>query len=136
MIEKLENTGNRLGKAGASIKESFANIGTWGERHLGERTRKILGGIGRAIIGIPIAIYHGFIGFFKGLGKLITGARLYHIIIFILCGLMMVLLSTIQFIMEGEFPLRAVFFVDLGLVMFIIGLVVIIIRSVYRLVYK
>jgi hypothetical protein len=48
----------------------------------------------------------------------------------------MVLLSTIQFIMEGEFPLRAVFFVDLGLVMFIIGLVVIIIRSVYRLVYK
>lgn len=136
MIEKLEKAGEKLGNAGTSMKSGMGNVGAWTEAHFGERSQKILRGTGRFLIGIPLGIIHGIGYFFSGLGKLIVESKLYHIIVFIMCGLLMVLMTTIQFILEGDYPLRAIFFVDLGLIMFIIGFVAIIIRSIYRLVYK
>lgn len=130
--EKMDNFGRRL----VESKESFYSARIWFEDHVGERAASVLKTIGRVLWAVPLGIAHGIGYFFKGIGRMIVNSKAWQLILYIVFGLTILLTTVVQFVMAGRYPLRAVFFTNLGFGMFISGIIIFLIRFIYKLAYK
>ncbi|MFO8018482.1 MAG: lanthionine synthetase LanC family protein [Promethearchaeia archaeon] len=132
LTEKIDNFGQRL----VESREGFYDARIWFEDHIGERAASVLKTIGRIIWSVPLGIAHGIVYFFKGIGRMIVKSKAWQLIFYIVTGLAILLTTVLQFIMAGGYPLRAVFFMNLGFGMFITGIIAFLIRFIYKLTYK
>ncbi|MGQ4874695.1 MAG: hypothetical protein ACP6IY_11555, partial [Promethearchaeia archaeon] len=74
--------------------------------------------------------------FFKGIGRAITKSKGWQLFSVIIFGFLILITTVAQFIMEGSYPIRAVFFANLGFLLIIVGIVSFLIRFLYKLIYK
>ncbi|MHA1150324.1 MAG: hypothetical protein ACTSR8_19020 [Promethearchaeota archaeon] len=133
LYDRFNALGERLVKAGSG---GFGKIGLWFEEHLGDKTRSVFNRIGRFLIGIPLGILHAIGYFFKGIGRLLTKTKVWQIFVFIIFGFLILITTVIQFIMEGGYPIRAVFFANLGFLMVLMGIATLLLQFIYKLTYK
>ncbi len=132
MSEKINKLGEKLVKS----KGGFSKAGFWLADHFGEGTEKALKKTGRVLWAVPKGIGNSIRYFFVGIGRLITKSKGWQIFVYLIFGVVILLSTMLQFIMEGYTPLRGVFFVNLGFFMVITGIVTFLIRFVYKLAYK
>ena len=133
LVESMNNISEKISKR---LSGGGGKIWLWFEEHLGERPKKVLGGIGRLLYAIPKGIFSGIGAFFSGIGKLITKSKGWQLIAYIGLGFLLVITTVIQFFMEAGYPIRGVFFANLGFFMFLSGIVAYLIRFIYKLSYK
>ena len=131
-VEKMDNLGQRMVGSG----DRLYKVRMWFEDHLGERAGNVLKTVGRVLLAVPLGIAHGISYFFKGIGRIIVKSKAWQLILYLVIGLAILLTTVIQFVMEGRYPLRAVFFTNLGFGMFISGIIIFLIRFIYKLTYK
>ncbi len=104
-----------------------------------ENATNAVGVITAIVIGVLIVI-GGFLvggGALSGLLKnFITKIRWYQVLLVVLFGLLLILFPVIKWIMDQQYPLRAIFFMGMGIVVFIAGFVVFIMNLIYQISYK
>ncbi|MHA1274586.1 MAG: hypothetical protein ACTSQS_14270, partial [Promethearchaeota archaeon] len=132
LVDKMNSLGEKLIKAKESLIEAGSRFGD----KLGEKPAEALKKTGRIIWAVPKGIINGIGSFFRAIGRMIIRTKGIVILLFMTIGALFVLTSVVQFVMEGGYPLRAIFFINLGILMCIIGCVAFIIRGIYKLSYK
>ncbi len=133
LVEKLNRFGEKLTKG---LSGGGGKIKLWFEEHLSEKTKKLFQKIGRVLIAVPKGIVNGIRAFFVGIGRLITRTKGVYIVFYMGLGFIIVVTTVVQFFMEAGYPIRAVFFANLGFMMFLSGLIGFLIRFIYKLAYK
>jgi len=133
LVDKMNALGEKITKA---TEGGFGKVGLWFSEHMSERTKNVFRKIGRFLIAIPRGIINGIGNFFKGIGRLISRSKGWQIILYMFFGLLILITTTVQFIMEGSYPIRAVLFANIGFLLFISGIFVLLMRFTYKLAYK
>ncbi len=136
MVEKLQNTGIKLRKAGRKVGEKLQDFGSWAGEKVGEKISRFFRAIGRVIADFFKGIGNAIAGIFGVLKNIIIKIRWYQVLLFVLFGLLLILFPVIKWIMDQQYPLRAVFYMGMGLVIFIAGFVVFIMNLIYQISYK
>ena len=135
-VEKLQNTGIKLRKVGRKVGDKLGDFGSWAGQKLGEGISRILRVIGRVIADFFKGIGNAIVGIFSVIKNIIIKVRWYQVLLFVMFGLMLILLPVLKWVLDQQYPLRAVFFMGMGLVIFITGFVVFIINLIYQISYK
>ncbi len=135
-VEKLQNIGIKLRKVSRKAGDKLGEFGAWAGERLGDRISRFLRAIGRGIADFFKGIGNAIVGIFGVLKTIIIKVRWYQVLVFVLVGLVLILLPVINWVLEQQYPLRAVFFMGMGLVIFITGFVVFIINLIYQISYK
>jgi len=133
LYDKMNKIGERMSKG---LSGSGGKIQLWFSDHFGDKPKKFFTVVGRALWAIPKGIYNGIANLFKGLGRVITNSKAWHIIFFMGLGFTMLITTVLQFLMAAGYPLRAVFFANMGFMMLIAGIVAFLLRFIYKLSYK
>ena len=131
---------NKVGdKIDNSIRQSTVGerIKDWAADNVNSPAVKFVKGIGTFIKLYFEALLIGIIALPVAIWKIITNVHTKTIILGALMGMVLIIATVVKFFStSGSYPLRAVFFINFGFVLFIGSFALIILHLIYEIAYK
>ncbi|MHA1871615.1 MAG: lanthionine synthetase LanC family protein, partial [Promethearchaeota archaeon] len=132
-----------LNKIGTKILSKFQRapgmpspIKVWYEEKLGESGRKILSAIGHTFKALFKATFYILVSPFILLAWLVRKTGGLQAFWTALIGLLLIIANVVKYVSEPPYPPKALFFVNLGFILFISAFVLLIFHLLYRIAYK
>jgi hypothetical protein len=108
----------------------------WYEEHVSEGFKKVFRSIGRGIKATGKFLLYAILSPFYLIAALVKHSGGKRAGMGFLLSLLLIIFSVIKFISDGVYPLRALFFINFGLILIIASFVIWIFHLIYRISYK
>lgn len=108
----------------------------WYEEHVSEGFKKIFRVIGRGFKAVGKFLLYAVLSPFTLIAALVKNWGSKRALMGLLLSLLLIIFSLIKFISDGVYPLRALFFINFGMILFIASFLIWIFHLVYRISYK
>jgi hypothetical protein len=134
-VEWFNEVGNKINRKmmGNTWADKFRD---WMDDHVNSPFVKALKSIGRTFKNAVKGIGWVIIGLPYGLWKAIQNAKGRNVFWASLVGFVLILVTVVKFFSADYYPLRAIFFIDLGFGLFIGSFAILILHLIYEIFYK
>ncbi|MBD3350479.1 MAG: hypothetical protein GF364_03235 [Candidatus Lokiarchaeota archaeon] len=136
ILERLSVWGNKILEKIQRPPGSPSPLKEWYEERVGEGFKRIIRGIGKTFKMAGKFLLLSIVSPFILIWSIIKYSGIRRVSLAALFSLLLIVFSVIRYIDEGAYPLRALFFVNFGFILFITSFVVLIFHLLYRIAYK